>query len=79
MDKRGFYEAVTSYKASMKQAEIMLDRGIITADDYAKIDTKLAQKYGLNSCSIYVQNELLCSKNRGNIHTEEVFVTNESN
>ena len=79
MDKIKFYEAVTSYKASMKQAQTMLERGLISADDYAKIDTKLAQKYGLNSCSIYVQNELICSKNRGNIHTEEVFVTNESN
>ena len=79
MDKLKFYEAVTSYKASMKQAQTMLERGLISADDYAKIDTKLAQKYGLNSCSIYVQNELICSKNRGNIHTEEVFITNESN
>ena len=79
MDKLEFYDAVISYKASMKQAKTMLERGLISADDYAKIDTKLAQKYGLNSCSIYVQNELICSKNRGNIHTEEVFITNESN
>ena len=79
MDKIKFYETVTSYKASMKQAQTMLERGLISADDYAKIDTKLAQKYGLNSCSIYVKNALLYSGNRGNIHTEEVFVTNESN
>ena len=79
MDRTEFYKALTSYKTSLKQAKTMLERGLISADDYAKIDTKLAQKYGLNSCSIYVQNELLCSKNRGNIHTEEVFVTNESN
>ncbi|MBS7298117.1 MAG: hypothetical protein KIG65_03440 [Eubacteriales bacterium] len=79
MDKFEFYEAVTSYKASMKQAQIMLERGLISADDYAKIDTKLAQKYGLNSCSVYAHNNLIYSENRGNIHTEEVFITNESN
>ena len=79
MDKFEFYEAVTSYKASMKQAQIMLERGLISADDYAKIDTKLAQKYGLNSCSVYAYNNLIYSENRGNIHTEEVFITNESN
>lgn len=79
MDKFEFYEAVTSYKASMKQAQIMLERGLISADDYAKIDTKLAKKYGLNSCSVYAHNNLIYSENRGNIHTEEVFITNESN
>lgn len=79
MDKFEFYESVTSYKASMKQAQIMLERGLISTVDYAKIDTKLAQKYGLNSCSIYAHNNLICSENRGNIHTEEVFITNEGN
>ena len=79
MDKFEFYEAVTSYKASMKQAQIMLERGLISEDDYAKIDTKLVQKYGLNSCSVYAYNNLIYSENRGNIHTEEVFITNESN
>ena len=51
MDKQKFYEAVTSYKASMKQAQTMLERGLISADDYAKIDTKLAQKYETEKCS----------------------------
>lgn len=79
MDKLEFYEAVASYKSSMKQAQTMLERGIISADDYAKIDTKLAQKYGLNSCSIYVHNDLLCAKYDGNIPYEEVLINNESN
>lgn len=79
MDKQKFYEAVTSYKASMKQAQTMLERGLISAEDYAKIDTKIAQKYGLNSCSIYVHNDLLCTKHDGNIPYEEVLTINESN
>ncbi len=79
MDKKEFYNSLTSYKASMKQAKTMLEMGLISADDYTKIDTILAQKYGLNSCSIYAGNCLINSSNRGNIHTEEVFMTNENN
>jgi len=79
MDKQKFYEAVTSYKASMKQAQTMLERGLISADDYAKIDTKLAQKYGLNSCSIYADNKLINIKYDGNIAHKEVLINNESN
>ena len=31
----------------------MLERGLISADDYAKIDTKMAEKYGLKSSTIF--------------------------
>lgn len=79
MDKQKFYENVTSYKASMKQAQTMLERGLISADDYAKINTKLAQKYELNSCSIYADNRLINSRKDGNIHHKEVLIYNESN
>ena len=79
MDKLEFYKAVTSYKASMKQAKIMLERGLISADDYAKIDTKLAQKYNLSLCSIYVHNDLLYTKYDGNIPYKEVLTINENN
>ena len=79
MDKLEFYDAVTSYKASMKQAKTMLERGLISADDYAKIDTKLAQKYNLSLCSIYVHNDLLYTKYDGNIPYKEVLTINENN
>lgn len=79
MDKLEFYKAVTSYKASMKQAKTMLERGLISADDYAKIDTKLAQKYNLSLCSIYVHNDLLSTKHDGNIPYKEVRTINENN
>ena len=79
MDKLEFYDAVTSYKASMKQAKTMLESGLISADDYAKIDTKLAQKYNLSLCSIYVHNDLLYTKYDGNIPYKEVLTINENN
>ena len=79
MDKLEFFEAVTSYKASMKQAKTMLERELISADDYDKINTKLAQKYNLSLCSIYAYNDLQCTKHDGNIPYEEVLNINENN
>ena len=72
MERIEFYKALTSYKTSLKQAKTMLERGLISADDYAKIDTKLAQKYGINSCSIYAQNNWIYTPNDGNMSCEEV-------
>ena len=42
-----------SYLASMLQAKKMLSMGILTPDNYAVIDTIIADKYGVSSCSIY--------------------------
>ena len=43
------------YLAAMFQAKRMLSMGILTPEDYAKIDTKMAEKYDISSCSIYRQ------------------------
>ena len=43
------------YLAAMSQAKRMLSMGILTPEDYAKIDTKIAEKYDISSCSIYRQ------------------------
>ena len=41
------------YLAAILQAKRMLSMGILTPQDYAKIDTRMARKYGISSCSIY--------------------------
>jgi len=51
----------------------LLSRGVILPKEYAIIDTKLRQKYGLNSCSIFSENDLIINDYRVNIPlTEEV-------
>lgn len=51
----------------------MLFKGIITKDEYAIIDTMMAKKYGLSSCSLFRDNGLLYKENNGNMsHYEEV-------
>jgi len=61
------------YLTSMLHARQMLAQGIISVEDYAKIDTIIAAKYGLESCNLYRGIDLLYKEVRGNMsHYEEV-------
>jgi len=66
-------DLVLGYKSAMAQARRMLSASIITEAEYAIIDTMMAEKYGLSSCSLFRENDLLHSSIRGNMsHYEEV-------
>ena len=47
-DKRLF-----AYQMAMTLARSMRSKGLISAKEYAKIDTIIAKKYGISSCSIF--------------------------
>ena len=47
-DKRLF-----AYQMAMAFARSMRSKGLISAKEYAKIDTIIAEKYGISSCSIF--------------------------
>lgn len=79
MNNKEFYTALMKYKASIKQATMLLEKGFISADDYSEINTILADKYGLSSCSIFLENELINTEHGGNIASKEVLTGNESN
>ena len=57
-------EAILRYKASMSVFKKWLNDGVITETDLRSINTMLAKKYGLSSCSIFLENDLLCKENR---------------
>lgn len=62
-----------AYLASMLQAKRMLSMGILTPEDYTKIDTIIANKYGISSCSLYRGIDLIYGGFRANMsHTKEV-------
>lgn len=44
---------VAAYRATMSLTSEMLEKGIISAEEYAIIDTIMAKKYGLSSCTIF--------------------------
>ncbi len=63
-----------SYLASMLPAKRMLAAGILTPEDYDIIDTIIAEKYCISSCSLYRGIDLIYSSFRGNMsHYEEVI------
>lgn len=44
---------IIAYRMAVSLAKSMLKRGIITAEEYAEIDTIMAKKYGVSSCTIF--------------------------
>lgn len=44
---------IISYRTVMSLAKSMQNQGVITAEEYAEIDTIMAKKYGLSSCTIF--------------------------
>ena len=58
------YQRLTAYQTAMTLARNMLQQGIIGEDDYRKIDTIIAKKYGVSSCSIFRYEGLKSLDNR---------------
>ena len=62
-----------AYLAAMLQAKRMFSMGILTPEDYTKIDTIMANKYGISSCSLYRGIDLIYGGFSANMsHTKEV-------
>ena len=55
------------YKAAMHMVRRWLKVGIINADDYAQIDTIIAEKFGIPSRSIWRENNLIILETNGNM------------
>lgn len=69
----GYRKRLEQYISTMIQAKSLLVSGNISASDYTKIDTMIAEKYGLSSCNIYRGIDLIYKDNRGNMsHNKEV-------
>jgi len=60
-------EVILRFKTAMTVIKTWLDGGLITANELSAIETKLARKYGLSPRSIYLEYNLLCGENRGNM------------
>ena len=58
-------DAILRYKTAMSIFKNWLATGVISATDLLEINTILAQKYGLSTRSIFLENDLLCKENRG--------------
>lgn len=69
----GYRKRLEQYISSMVQAKHMLISSVLTPSDYTKIDTMIAEKYGLSSCNIYRGIDLIYKDSDGIIsHCKEV-------
>ena len=66
MDKK-LYETVKNYKITLALIKEMLSSGIITEKDFGIICLILAEKYDLNSCSIFAEIDLITARTDSNI------------
>ena len=69
-----YYDAVISYKLAMTLVKKMFLKGLLTPEEYGIIETKMCQKYGINSCSIYRENDWIYTKTRGNMSPERMVI-----
>jgi len=44
---------VVQYRLTMSMAREMVNRGLISEEEYAIIDTIMTKKYGVTSCTIF--------------------------
>ena len=58
---------VSAYLLAMTTADNLRRDGIITDEDYQRIEPLILVKYGLNSRSIYRRIDWIISRPRGNI------------
>ena len=50
---KAIIDKLLRYQTVMSWVRSLLSQAIITKAEYAKIDTRIAQKYGISSCSIF--------------------------
>ena len=54
------YRSIMMYKMMIGILEKWMQSGIISEEEYLKMNTMIAEKYGLNSCSIFLD----CSEDK---------------
>ena len=69
---------IVAYCSAMAQARRMLEKKLITRDEYTRIDTVMLKKYNLPAYSLYRDIHLLTGAVRANMsHHTEVTVCRE--
>ena len=61
------FMGLLGYKSAMKQARDMVEKGLISADEYTNIEQKMCEIFGINISSIYRENDWINTRFRGNM------------
>ena len=68
------FKALMGYKSAMAQARLMLSKGLISAEEYGIIETKMCGIFGINSDSLFRENDLLYPCFRGNMSSNKEMI-----
>lgn len=60
-------EKETMYQATMSIAKNLLNRGVISEEEYAQIDTNFRNKYGISLSTLFTDIRLIKFENYGNM------------
>lgn len=61
------FMGLLGYKSAMKQARDMVEKGLISTDEYTNIEQKMCEIFGINISSIYRENDWINTRFRGNM------------
>ena len=61
------YGKIKEYNTALALIKEMRSGGVIDPEDYAIICLSLAKKYGISSCSIFAEIDLISARTDGNI------------
>lgn len=61
------FMGLLGYKSAMKQARDMVEKGLISVDEYTNIEQKMCEIFGINISSIYRENDWINTRFRGNM------------
>lgn len=61
------FMSLLGYKSAMKQARDMVEKELITTDEYTKIEEKMCEMFGINISSLYRENDWINTRFRGNM------------
>ena len=69
-----YFGALLDYMTAMSQAKSMLSRGLITADEYGVIETKMCDIFGINFDSLFRENDWINTHFRGNMSSTKEMI-----
>jgi len=70
MDSKTF-DALLRYKSAMAQARLMQENGLITAEEFTIIETKMWENIGINFITLYRDIEWINTPFRVNMDTDK--------
>ena len=73
MDSKEF-QALLGYKSAMAQARLMRSKGLISAEEFGIIETKMCGIFGINFDSLYRENDWIIRATDGNIAPDKEVV-----